>query len=352
MRAKEYELSTTSNPFFRMQELMFLPKEKDEEKTKRFIREVEEEVKKLKDYCINYMKKSPNGSRLITPRAYRIFNEYIIANLEPVLAIAAFITSNCSVRTAGNYYCVFQDYYNSLPKPYIGAETMQVLASRMVFGGNNWMSYEQEPIYFFNKTRGVIGSYDEAYYGLEASKYEEICNKLNANISDSRCVYLKIGRFSTKEDVKWFVENYWEKMTKDMPNTKRNDFRMTEKRLRTLLTDCMLACGLRTGDIIGIIDRIFPVIDDVFKNAHPGGVEKGTIDKARKELKKRLKEDVFDMAYSDLIRLSAGQKLAADPSKSERKLFLMTDGELVDNQIQKLLAFRVTDVLPNKNGLE
>ena len=351
MRSDEFELPTTSNPFFRMQELMFLPREKDEEKNEKYIQEVEQEVKKLKEYCSKYTKKSPKGSRLITPRAYRIYNEYIIANLEPVLARAAFVTSNCNLYSVGYYTYVLQDYYNSLPKPYIGAEMMQVLVGRMIFGGYNWMSYEQEPIYYFNKKRGVIGSYDEEYYDLNEAEYTKIDERLNANISDSKCIYLKIGRFSTKQDVKWFIDNYWEKMTEGMPNTKRCELRMTEKRLRTLLTDCMIACGLRTGDIIGIIDRVFPVLDNSYKNAHPGDVNKGTIDKARKDLNKRLKVDAFDMAYSDLLSLRGKRRLTANPLRNQRKVFLLAEN---DPSITKraLLKFRVVDNLPNEVRLK
>ena len=137
-----------------------------------------------------------------------------------------------------------------------------------------------------------------------------------------------------------------------MPNTKRNDFRMTEKKLRTLLTDCMLTCGLRTGDIISIIDDVFPVLDNVYTDAHPGDVKKGTIDKARKDLKKRLSKDAFNTAYDDLMRLSRRQKLAADPSNSERNLFLTTDSELEDNEIKEPLVFRVTNTLSDKTRLE
>ena len=64
------------------------------------------EVEKLRDCCVDYMRKSPKGSRLITPRGYKIFNEYIIANLEPVLARDTFVVGNCNMKTAGRYYYV------------------------------------------------------------------------------------------------------------------------------------------------------------------------------------------------------------------------------------------------------
>ena len=126
---------------------------------------------------------------------------------------------------------------------------------------------------------------------------------------------------------------------------------MTEKRLRTLLTDCMIACGLRTGDIIGIIDRVFPVLDNSYKNAHPGDVNKGTIDKARKDLNKRLKVDAFDMAYSDLLSLRGKRRLTANPLRNQRKVFLLAEN---DPSITKraLLKFRVVDNLPNEVRLK
>ena len=348
MMSHEYELPTNSDPFFRMQELMFLPKERGEEQSPKYITEVEKEIKNLKDYCSKYLRQSPKGSRTVSPRAYRIHNEYIIANLEPVLSRAAFVVGNCHILTAGRYYYVTQHYYNNLLKPFVSAETMQALTSRMCFGGHNWMSYNQEPIYFFNEKRGVIGSYDEAYYGLDKAEYKRINSSFNANIADNKCIYLKIGRFSTEEDVKWFIDNYWEKMTKGMPNTKRCEWRMTDKRLRTLLTDCMLVCGLKTGDIITIIDKVFPVLGDEYKNTHAGGVEKGTIDKARKNLKKRLKIDVFDTAYNDLLSLLQKNELSADPSKSSRRAFLITEDELNGIAVCPIPKFRVTNKLPKK----
>ena len=74
MMSHEYELPTNSDPFFRMQELMFLPKERGEEQSQKYITEVEKEIKNLKDYCSKYLRQSPKGSRTVSPRAYRIHN--------------------------------------------------------------------------------------------------------------------------------------------------------------------------------------------------------------------------------------------------------------------------------------
>lgn len=343
MRDDDYKLRTDSEPFFRIHELMFLPKEKGEERSSKYVQEVEKEIVKLKEYCIKYLRKSPNGSRLITPRAYRIHNDYIIANLEPVLARASFVANNCNRNSVGEYYYIIQDYYNGLSKPYVGTEMTQAIVGQMCFGVNSWQSYEQEPIYCFNKKRGTIITYDEAHYGLSESEYKKIDDQLNANIADSQCAFLRIGRFSTKEDIKWFIDNYWDKITRDMPKTKRCKNRMTEKRLRTLLTDCMLACGLKTGDIIGIIDRVFPILEKDYADAHAGSVEKGTIEKAKKELKKRLEADAFNEAFSDLLSLRGKQELSANPTISQRKDYLRAEVKSNDGAIRTPLKFRVTN---------
>ncbi len=309
-----------SSIFFDMQNLMFQPRDIKERKSADFIKLVEKEVIHLKEYCSDFIQQSPNGSMRISPRTYRIANEFIIANLDPVLARACFVCSNCSQESVGRFYYYILHYYNSAEKPIIGPEMMQLVAGKMLSPCATWMGYEQEPIFYFNDDRKVIGPKETNYLDIANNEYEKVKDTYCVNINNSQNIYLRIGRFSTKEDVKWFLDKYWDEMTADMPYTKPAKWRMTNKRIRTLLTDCMLMCDLSYTSIKGILDKHF---SDKDSSVLDSDVQKDTVNKAKKKLIERLKADAFDFAYREMLD-NANDKisLSANPQKSSHSFTL------------------------------
>ena len=329
-----------------IRELMFKPRPKNQIKDPNYIRKVKSNIEKLRDYCEPIFQEPRKDNNKFPPRYYRMRNEFVIANLNPVLARIAFVACNCDNTSVLAISQLIISHYNNLqPKPYISLESFQAYMSWLM--GNGEMIYDIEPLYYFNKARGVIGSYRELHKNLTEAEFKKENVKFNININDEQCVYLRIGRYCAEEDVQWLIKHHWDDITYGMPKIKRYTLKITKKRLRTMLTDCMIMCGLRTRDIRAIIDDLFPTQDEIYQEGR-GDVSKDVVDKARQKLKKELENDAFNKAYQDVIdNIEIKELLFKVEPDIKKSLYLTTEEDLENKKFVYPLTFRAVSALPD-----
>ena len=332
-------------PFYKIQNLMFAPKCQSAT-----LDEYNCAVSELKEYCLLFVNSRPKGAAAnryskIPPWIYRSANEYVIANLNPCLARAIFIMKHCDIRDTDTSAIV--DYYCK-EKKILTPYTMNRLLSEVVTGTIDMAYGYDEEIFFFNKPLEVIFPQSPETSSLMSDSFQEAFNErigidLDYDGDDSN-IYIRLGSHSTKEDVLWFVEKYWDEMLKYMPVSASNEWRVlddTEKEIQHLITKCLIACNIAPKDIVSIIDKNFENND---------AVQPKSISTQKTRLLEELANDPFHSIYQTLVKSDYSKAFDADVkitnlAKKQKPFLLVKNKEPLELDITNKMPQRLKEVL-------
>ncbi len=261
--------------FFQIQNLMFCNNNLRYDER---LAQVEDEIKKILPLVNEYCKPSKEKSSSTPPWEHRRMVEIIRINLEPVLSRAIFITNNCSQSSVVAYSEEIQRYCWQMST--VSAEIREYMWNKMIIGNNTYHVY-REPLIFFNKDMKKIGPKNDP----------QILNEMHSlHNAHEQCMFIRVGRYAEKADLKWFIDRYWDEMTEDMPTANTRKWRVKESHTIVLLTRCLIQCGIKNDDIIKILNDHSNIA-----LAYPN------INQERFKLKHELNEDCFNPAYQQLI---------------------------------------------------
>lgn len=309
--------------FYELQDLMFAPKARQCSKDE-YWEKVESTVRSLKEYCLKFLNYRPKGSAStrssrIPPWVYRANNEYVIANLNPLLSRAIFTLKNCEAGDV-EIRSATVDYYSRIAK-IVTPRTMHKLDNEMS-GNSSKMAHDyNDEIFFFSKPRGIIcPSKDE----LDESFLVALNKRRGVDIDydgEDSSIYIRTGFYATKEDLLWFIEKYWDEMAEQMDFSGRNNWSILEdieEDLQYRMTKCLITCDVYSPKDMKLgPTKIAELIDRVFANKK--SVTPKSLDTQRNKLEKDLANDPFNEAYEQLTKLSDCLALTADSTKARNR---------------------------------
>ena len=329
------EISTPSDNtyFYELQDLMFAPSKKQCSKEEYWTK-VGEEVDKLKGYCLKFLNSRPKGAATIrSSKIYRANNEYVIANLNPLLARAIFVMKNCTIGDIGVRPAVI-DYYSRIAK-IVTPHTLYRLSDEMC-GKKSKMNHSyNDEIFFFSKPRGIIcpqtiSTDENDNFSVALNERKGIDPEYEGDDSN---IYIRMGFYSTKEDLLWFVEKYWDEMSEQINFGGRNNWDIledTEEELRQRITKCLIACNIYLPKELKIgPTAMAEFIDQHFKNEK--SVTPKSIDTQRRNLENDFATDPFDKVFCQLLESDDALTLSCDVdslhAESNCKRFLQIENE-------------------------
>lgn len=337
MRSEEISIPSDNSYFYELQDLMFAPSKKQCSKEEYWTK-VGEAIDKLKGHCLKFLNSRPKGaatirSSKIPPWIYRANNEYIIANLNPLLSRAIFVMKNCAIGDIDVLPAVI-DYYSRTMK-IVTPHTMYRLSDEMC-GKKSKMNHSyNDEIFFFSKPRGIICPQTTSVnrnddFSLALDKRKGVDPEYDGDDSN---IYIRMSFYSTKEDLLWFVEKYWDEMSEQINFGGRNNWDIledTEEELRRRMTKCLIACNIYLPKELKIgPTAITEFIDRHFENEK--SVTPKSIDTQRRNLENDFAADPFDKVFHRLLKSDDALTLSCDidslRSRNNYKRFLSVDSE-------------------------
>lgn len=305
--------------FFQIQNLMFC--NSNLTYNERLV-QVKDEIKKLLPLVTKYCKPFKEKSSSTPPWEHRRMVEIIRINLDPVLSRAIFVANNCSQNSVVAYSEEVQKYCWKTNT--ISAEIREYMWRKMVLGNSTYHIY-REPLIFFDKDMKKVGPKNDPQV------LDETHSLHNAY---KQCLFIRVGRYVEKADLKWFIDRYWNEMTENMPMANTRKWRVKEGHTIALLTRCLIQCGIENGDII-------KMLEDQSNTA----LAYSNINQERFKLKDELNEDCFRLAYQQLVDYAKNGQIVLHSHRLDEK---STSHLLYDNSSQ---VFQVSAKMGKKKPL-
>ena len=269
--------------FFQIQNLMFCNnKLKYDEKLAQVKGEIEKISPLVDKYCKPFKEKGSNTP----PWEHRRMVEIIRINLDPVLSRAVFVANNCSQSSVVAYSEEVRRYCWQTNT--ISAEMREYLWSKIILGNNTYHVY-REPLIFFDKDMNQIGPKNDP----------QVLDRTHSlHNAHEQCMFIRIGRYAEKADLEWFIDRYWDEITEHMPMANTRKWRVKASYIISLLTRCLIQCGIENDDIIGMLNDRSNI-----------ALAYSNINQERFKLKNELNEDCFDLAYQQLIESTNSERI-------------------------------------------